>query len=120
VLFADGIAYFEETARLITEQEQGRAVADALGAHRAVVLRNHGVVVADADVRWVVLSAITLERAVRLQAIATALGPLHPIPRPVAEQMRADKYQDRFVDEYWAAWVRRVRSAGTDRGMPPE
>jgi L-fuculose-phosphate aldolase len=118
VLFADGIACFEETAELITEQEQGRAVAEALGAHRALVLRNHGVVVADADVRWVVLSAITLERAVRLQSIATTLGPLHPIPRPVAERMRADKYQDRFVDEYWAAWIRRVRRAGAHHGMP--
>ena len=25
--------------------------------------------------------------------------------------MRADKYQDRFVDEYWAAWIRSVRGA---------
>ena len=34
--------------------------------------------------------------------------------------MRADKYQDRFVDEYWAAWVRHVRRAGGDEGMPAE
>jgi hypothetical protein len=32
--------------------------------------------------------------------------------------MRADKYQDRFVDEYWAAWIRRVRRAEGDQGMP--
>lgn len=120
VLFADGISYFEETAELITEEDQGRAVAGALGTHRAVILRNHGVVVADTDVRWTVLSAITLERAVRLQAIATALGPLHPIPRDLAEQMRADKYQDQFLDEYWAAWIRRVRRVSGDEGMPPE
>jgi ribulose-5-phosphate 4-epimerase/fuculose-1-phosphate aldolase len=118
VLFADGIAYFEESAELITEEEQGRAVAEALGDSRAVILRNHGVVIADVDVRWAVLSAITLERAVRLQSIASALGPLHPIPRDHAEQMRADKYQDRFVDEYWAAWIRRVRRTGADHGMP--
>jgi len=120
VLFTDGVAYFEETAELITEREQGRAVAESLGGHRAVVLRNHGVVVADLDVRWAVLSAITLERAVRLQAIATTLGPLRPIPRELAERMRSDKYQDRFLDEYWAAWIRRVRRAGADEGMPPE
>jgi L-fuculose-phosphate aldolase len=120
VLFADGVAYFEETPELITEEEQGRAVADALGHRRAVILRNHGVVVADADVRWAVLSAITLERAVRLQAISTTLGKLRPIPQDDAERMRADKYQDRFVDEYWASWVRHVRRAGGDEGMPPE
>jgi len=119
VLFADGVAYFEETAELITEEEQGRAVAEALGDRRAVILRNHGVVVADVDVRWAVLGAITLERAVRLQALATTLGTLRPIPRDLAERMRADKYQDRFVDEYWAAWIRRVRRAEGDQGMPP-
>jgi L-fuculose-phosphate aldolase len=118
VLFADGVAYFEETAELITEEQQGRAVAEALGDRRAVILRNHGVVVADVDVRWAVLGAITLERAVRLQALATTLGTLRPIPQDVAERMRADKYQDRFVDEYWAAWIRRVRRAEGDQGMP--
>jgi L-fuculose-phosphate aldolase len=118
VLFADGVAYFEETSELITEEDQGRAVAEALGHRRAVILRNHGVVVADVDVRWAVLSSITLERAVKLQSIATSLGSLRPISRDDAERMRADKYQDRFVDEYWTAWIRRVRRAGADHGMP--
>jgi len=119
VLFAEGISFFEETPELITEREQGRAVAEALGTRRAVVLRNHGVVVADKDVRWAVLSAITLERAIRLQAIASTLGELHPIPKELAERMFAEKYQERFLDEYWAAWIRRARRAGADEGMPP-
>ena len=120
VLFAGGISYFDDTAELITEEQQARAVAEALGTRRAVVLRNHGVVIADSDVRWAVLSAITLERAVRLQAIATTLGTLRPIPRDLAEEMRAGKYQDQFLDEYWAAWIRRVRRSSGDEGMPPE
>ncbi len=120
VLFADGISFFEEAPELITEQDQGRAVAEALGARRAVILRNHGVVVADKDVRWAVLGAITLERAIRLQSIASTLGDLRPIPREVAESMFADKYQERFLDEYWEAWIRRARRAGADDGMPPE
>jgi L-fuculose-phosphate aldolase len=120
VLFAEGVSFFEESAELITEREQGRALAAALGSRRALILRNHGVVVADKDVRWVVLSAITLERAIRLQAIASALGELRPIPKEIAESMFGDKYQERFLDEYWAAWIRRARRAGADDGMPPE
>jgi ribulose-5-phosphate 4-epimerase/fuculose-1-phosphate aldolase len=120
VLFADGVSVFEESPELITEREQGRAVAEALDSRRAVILQNHGVVIADKDVRWAVLSAITLERAIRLQAIASSLGELRPIPREVAESMFADKYQERFLDEYWAAWIRRARRAGADDGMPPE
>ena len=120
VLFADGVSFFEESPELITEREQGRAVAEALGSRRALILRNHGVVVADKDVRWAVLSAITLERAVRLQAIASTLGTLRPIASEDAERMFAGKYQERFLDEYWAAWIRRARRAGADDGMPPE
>jgi L-fuculose-phosphate aldolase len=119
VLFADGVSFFDETAELITEREQGRAVAEALGPRRAVILANHGVVIADKDVRWAVLGAITLERAIRLQAIAATLGELRPIPKELAERMVADKYQERFLDEYWAAWIRRTRRAGADEGMPP-
>jgi len=120
VLFADGVAFFEESPELITEREQGSAVAEALGSRRALILRNHGVVVADKDVRWAVLSAITLERAVQLQAIASTLGELRPIAGEDAQRMFADKYQERFLDEYWAAWIRRTRRAGADDGMPPE
>ena len=111
VLFADGVAVFEESADLITGEEQGRAVAEALGDRRAVILRNHGVVIADRDVRWAVLSAVTLERAVRLQSIAASLGELRPMPQRWADEMHAGKYQDSFVDEYWEAWKRKVARA---------
>ncbi len=112
VLFADGIALFEETPELIMAPEQGKAVAEALGPCRALLLRNHGVLVVGEDVRWAVLAAVTLERAIRLQAIATSLGLLHPISQSWAERILPVKYQDSFVDEYWADWIRKVRRAG--------
>ena len=49
-----------------------------------------------------------LERAVRLQSIARTLGSLRPIAPDRARQMIDDKYQDRFVAEYWGAWTRRL------------
>lgn len=116
VLFADGIAVFEETPELITGPELGRAVAEALGGARAVLLRNHGVLVVGKDVPWAVLAAVTLERAVRLQAIAAALGPTRPISEEWARRLYPEKYNDRLVDEYWAAWLRRLRRAGHAQG----
>jgi len=118
VLFASGIAFFDDTPELITEEEQGRAVAEALGDRRVVVLRNHGVLVADRDVRWAVLSAVTLEAAIRVRLIASTLGALQPITQARAEEMHAEKYQDRFVEEYWDAWIRKLRRNGADAGMP--
>ena len=119
VLFADGVSHFAETSELITSPEQGKAVAQALGSRRAVILRNHGVLIVGKDVPWAVLAAVTLERAIRLQSIASSLGPLRPISRDWAERIHPEKYQDRLVDEYWAAWIRKVRRAGHDDGMPP-
>lgn len=116
VLFADGLAEFSDTPELITAAAQGRAVAEALGDRRALILRNHGVLLVGKDVPWAVLTAVTLERAVRLQSIASTLGPLRPMPVDTAADMVADKYRDGFVDEYWAAWLRQLRRADADRG----
>ena len=116
VLFVDGLARFDDPA-LIVEPGQGAAVAAALGSRRAVLLRNHGVLVVGKDVAWAVLAAVTLERAARLQALAGAFGPLQPIAPETAERLYPAKYRDRFVVEYWEAWVRRLgRAAGASDG----
>ena len=109
VLFKDGIGRYEESGDLITEPKQGQAVARALGSHRAVLLRNHGVLVVGEDVAWAVLGAVTLERAVALQSVAGSLGPLRPIPADWVERLYPEKYQDYLVEEYWASWIRRVQ-----------
>jgi L-fuculose-phosphate aldolase len=112
VLFAEGLPRFEDPD-LIVDEEQGSRVAAALGAHRAVLLNNHGVLATGKDVPWAVLTAVTLERAARLQAIASTLGDLQPIDRGQALHLLPVKYRDEFVAEYWAAWQRQLaRPAG--------
>ena len=58
VLFADGLALFEDTPELITGPQLGQAVARALGARRVVLMRNHGVLVVGKDLGWAVLAAV--------------------------------------------------------------
>jgi L-fuculose-phosphate aldolase len=112
VLFADGVPVFEGSPELVLDAEQGRAVAAALGPHRAVLLCNHGVLVTGKDVPWATLCAVTLERAARLQSIASTYGALRPIPPEAALAMHADKYRDAFLEEYWAAWLRKLDRLG--------
>jgi len=114
VLFVDGVAVYDETAELITEAGQGQAVTRALGNRTAVLLRNHGVVVVGRDVAWAVLAACTLERAVRLQTIASSLGELRPIDPELARRMYPAKYHDRLVEEYWQAWLRKLQRRSDD------
>ena len=70
VLFREGLAYFDDTAELIVRPEQGAAVARALGERRALVMRGHGVIVTGKTVPWATYAALTLERVLRIQAIA--------------------------------------------------
>jgi L-fuculose-phosphate aldolase len=115
ILFADGVSRFSDPD-LIVEDEQGDAVAAALGLRRAVLLENHGVLVVGKDVPWVVLTAATLERAARLQAVAATLGELRPIAPELARRLEPVKYRDEFVAEYWDAWQRQVARAGGGPG----
>jgi ribulose-5-phosphate 4-epimerase/fuculose-1-phosphate aldolase len=112
LLFPAGVPVFDGTAGLVTSPAHARAVTKALGPGRAVLLRNHGILVVGEDIRWAVLAAITLERAARLQFVASALGTLVPIPDEVAGELAATKYQDEFTDEYWMAWCRLVNGTG--------
>jgi L-fuculose-phosphate aldolase len=113
VLFVDGLGIFDEGPDLVTDAARAVRVAEALGHRRAALLRNHGIVIAAEDVRWAVLTALVLERAIRLQAIATDLGGLRPMSDVDARRLLPMKYREAFLDEYWDAWVRRVeRSQG--------
>jgi|SRR5579875_363494 len=120
VMFIDGVATYDGGPDLIMDEAQGAAVAAALGSGTALLLRNHGVLIAQRDVRWAVLASVLLERSIQLQAIATSLGPLHPIPDRQLDDIHASKYQSDFASEYWDAWVRSLRRSGLAFGMPGE
>jgi ribulose-5-phosphate 4-epimerase/fuculose-1-phosphate aldolase len=120
VLFRDGVAFFDQTAELIVRPDQGAAVAAALGGKRVLVMRGHGVLVVGPTLPWAVYAALTLERVIRIQAIASALGPLRPMTDEMAARVFPDKYRDEYVDTYWRYLVRQVRRAGLDAGMPAD
>jgi L-fuculose-phosphate aldolase len=120
VLFTKGVSTYDGVPDLIMNQRQGAEVAQALGDRTALLLRNHGVLVAERDIRWAVLASALLERALHLQLLAASFGPLHPIPDSLLEGIHATKYQDGFADEYWDAWIRELRRRGRAFGMPGE
>jgi ribulose-5-phosphate 4-epimerase/fuculose-1-phosphate aldolase len=115
ILFADGVGRFGDPD-LIVDDDKGGAVAAALGAQRAVLMENHGVLVVGKDVQWAVLTALTLERAARLQSLAHTFGELRPMDAQLAREMQPIKYRDVFVAEYWEAWQRQLDRAGGGLG----
>lgn len=117
VMFDRGVAVYEGSPDLITEPAQGSEVAEALGEQSVVLLRNHGVLVAQRDLPWMVLAAVTLERAVMLQSIASRLGSALPIEPALIDDLHRRKYHDGLVADYWQAWLRDLRRRGLDQGM---
>lgn len=72
--FNDGLPYFTETIELIRTKEMGVGVAKALGPHKAVLMRNHGVAVVGAMVEESVILSILLESACQIQLLAESSG----------------------------------------------
>lgn len=79
VAFADGVPYFSDTIDLIRSAEMGAGVARALGPHKAVFLRNHGVAVVGASLQESTVLALLLEEACRIQLLAMAAGGAGPL-----------------------------------------
>jgi L-fuculose-phosphate aldolase len=101
-LFHETLARYNDTINLIRSHELGAGVTRALGAHRAVLLKNHGIVVVAATIAEMVVSTLMLEEAARIQLIAEAAGECSA-EFPVADirQLQHDISQpDQFAVNY--------------------
>ena len=70
-VFRNNVPVFDSIT-LIRTRELGDAVANTLGSHASMLLRGHGVNVADSDVRRVCVMALWMEEAANYQLRAIA------------------------------------------------
>jgi L-fuculose-phosphate aldolase len=98
-LFFDAIGVYDDTIALIRTPAMGKGVATALGPHRAVLLKNHGVAVVGASIEEAVINVIMLENAAQVQMIAEAAGDGGPeLPRADIEKLKQEISQpEQFV-----------------------
>lgn len=73
-MFAGEVGIYNDTIALIRTHAMGAGVAKALGKHRAVLLKNHGVVAVAPSIEEVVVGTIMLENAAMIQMITEAAG----------------------------------------------
>jgi L-fuculose-phosphate aldolase len=73
-LFYGDLGVYEDSIALIRTPAMGARVAEGLGPHRAVLLRNHGVAVVGATIEEAVVSVIMLENAAMIQLVTEAAG----------------------------------------------
>jgi L-fuculose-phosphate aldolase len=89
-LFHDALGTYTDTINLIRTHAMGAGVARALGQGRAVLLKNHGVVVTGATIAEAVIGTIMLENGAMVQLLVEAAGdPAPEFSRTDIEKLKA-------------------------------
>jgi L-fuculose-phosphate aldolase len=110
VLFAGGVGHYD-SATLVVTPEQGERVAESLGSGNAVVLKNHGLAVADTTIEGAVFLAVSFDRSLRMQHAAARFGEIDPIPEHEVNEMV--EYFDRsYGGRVETTWNYLLRQAG--------
>ena len=87
-IFYDDCVLFDEFDGIVLDKGEGERIADALGTKRAILLRNHGLLIAAESIRMGCIGALTVEMVAEVQLKAMAAGTLHPMPREAALQTK--------------------------------
>ncbi|CAM5435482.1 class II aldolase/adducin family protein [Streptomyces abikoensis] len=97
--FYEDHALFDDYTGVVVDEEEGRRIAAALGPHKAVVLRNHGLLTVGDTVDAAAWWFITMERSCQVQLVAKAAGKPVLIDRASARHTRDQLGND------LAAWI---------------
>jgi len=108
-IFHDGLPLFDKTTALIRTPEWGKEVAKTLGQCRGVLMKNHGSTVVGQSIQEATLYAVFLEKAARIQLLATASGE----PSWTSDEEAKLKYEQIYtphrLGSMWDYFVRRAK-----------
>lgn len=76
---------FDDYTGVVVSTDEGKRIAAALGPHKAVILRNHGLLTAGVTVDEAAFWFITMERSCQAQLLAEAAGKPVLIPPEMAQ-----------------------------------
>jgi L-fuculose-phosphate aldolase len=105
--YPPAIPVYSETSDLIVTQQQGEGVATAIGSHKALFMRNHGIVLASASIEEAVVSAMLIEKASRAQLAAIDLGEVSVTEDDEALLKREHIYNELGIHRAWQYLVRK-------------
>ena len=96
--FYEDHAVFDDYTGVVLDVEEGKRIAHALAGHKAVILRNHGLLTVGHSVDEAVWWFIAMERSCQVQLMAEAAGSPFAIDREVAQLTRSQ------VGSHRAGW----------------
>jgi L-fuculose-phosphate aldolase len=113
--------HYMGTSDLIDTPELGRACAEVMGKSEGVFIRNHGVIVGGRTVKDMLLAAIFLEKACRVQLQLAMSGIKHTYPDAAEiDKKRKTIFPQRARDNCWDYMNRKLDrhegKVGVDNG----
>jgi L-ribulose-5-phosphate 4-epimerase len=91
---------------------QANLMADILGKNRAVVMKGHGAVVADASIEAVFLAARHLEENAQLLVEASAIGEPTPLPAEELKRAAGSTFQPTSIAKSWSYFLEKAKKQG--------
>jgi L-fuculose-phosphate aldolase len=108
VLFAKPLPYFDTVTDLIVTPELGQALASKLGDEKAIILKNHGIVVVGESIERATLTAYLLEKTVKTLFVAKVFGDPSWTETAEAEQKAKRIFTGSKTMSMWQALVRQL------------
>jgi ribulose-5-phosphate 4-epimerase/fuculose-1-phosphate aldolase len=103
-------ALFDDYTGIVTDTQEGKRIAHALGSNKAVILRNHGLLTVGHSVDAAAFWFIAMERSCMVQLLAKAAGTVVQIGQDQAAQTQKDIGFEHFgwlsFQPLWAKIVR--------------
>jgi ribulose-5-phosphate 4-epimerase/fuculose-1-phosphate aldolase len=96
--FYEDHGLFDDYTGVVNEVDEGARIGEALGNHKAVILKNHGLLTVGRTVEETAWWFITMERSCQVQLIAEAAGKPALINHEVAQKTREE------VGTHLAGW----------------
>lgn len=110
--FMDAVPIHSDTTHIRTV-EQGRAMTQTLGNHRVCLLRGHGTAVVSLSIQELLMDCLDFEENARSLLYAAALGPLLPITRDEAAELRVSYGRSDYrAAKVWEHYVHKGSLAG--------
>ena len=112
--FNEDVAWLREWPGLPIFDEEGVLISDALGSKRAILLANHGYLVAGATVEEAAILAVYMERNARTLLLAKAAGKVTSVPSHMAERSHDFLLSTPFVGASFNYFARRALEHAPD------
>ena len=88
--FHEDHALFDDYTGVVVDPEEGKRLAHELGAQKAIILKNHGILTVGHTIEETVFWYVTMERTCEVELIARAAGEVQPMAADTAALTAAE------------------------------